>query len=161
MELESKLLMLMEKYEYIKSKTEKEEIEKKEKEKKKEEEKEEKHNESKTAEDINLESIEVEIKKIKEQLWCIYNSGLTEINLIDDLTYNEKEGEIEIEKEIKTDYSSIIKEAKVFISYSLFNKAKDRLKSVENWHFKPEILELMIEIYIEENKNEKEKEKEA
>jgi tetratricopeptide (TPR) repeat protein len=59
------------------------------------------------------------------------------------------------EKEIKTDYSSIIKEAKVFISYSLFNKAKDRLKSVENWHFKPEILELMIEIYIEENKNEK------
>jgi len=45
----------------------------------------------------------VEIKKIKEQLRCIRNSGLTEINLMDDLTYNEKEGEIEIEKEIKTE----------------------------------------------------------
>ncbi len=54
-----------------------------------------------------------------------------------------------------TDFSSLIKEAKVFISYSLFSKAKDRLKSVEQWHSVPEILELMIEIYIEENKNEK------
>ena len=96
MELESKLLIFMEKYELIKSKTEKEEIEKKGKEEQKEEQKEEKHNEGKTAEDISLESIEMEIKKIKEQLRCIRNSGLTEINLMDDLTYNEKERETEL-----------------------------------------------------------------
>jgi tRNA pseudouridine synthase 10 len=101
-ELESKLLILMEKYELIKSETEKEgqkEKEKKEMEKKEMEKKEEKKEEGNKKEITeNLESVENEIKNIKEQLKYIYNSGLTEINLMDELNdeqitnvkYNEK-----------------------------------------------------------------------
>ncbi len=118
MELESKLLSLMEKYELIKSenkKEEKEENKNKNKEWKKEEhghiKNEEIKNEKKEGErkkynvydenEKNNMEIENEIKNIKKQLNYLYNSGLTEINLMDDLTSAEKPiPKKEVDKEI-------------------------------------------------------------
>ena len=46
------------------------------------------------------------------------------------------------------DLETVLKEAKVFMSYNLYNKAIDRLQSCSEWKTSPEALDILIQAYI-------------
>ncbi len=46
------------------------------------------------------------------------------------------------------DIETVLKEAKVFMSYNLYNKAIDRLQSCSEWKTSPEALDILIQAYI-------------
>ena len=57
-----------------------------------------------------------------------------------------------IEKPQKISISSAVKEARAFLTYKLFDKAIDKIKSAENWESSYDAYDVLIEAYIEQGK---------